>query len=261
MKRINRIIALLSFTACVVIAAMPVSVQSSDIYFFFENEENLTIPWDSGGCDVRLPYSGNPQNSARTTEEARFGKGSMKTGGGAGATGFSGLLKQEQRLNFYQETGKITITTWVKPAEVTSVIFFRTANTRISPGCFSFIYVAPTIGPGSLRFTVTTASGNLTARSEPFSLEPGNWNHVAITFDAGEVVFYFNGQPVGSTVSVDITKIPAIEPPEKAGFGGLAGLSSESYADDLGFFGDRALSGDEIQKIYTNGLEVFVTGQ
>jgi len=93
-----------------------------------------------------------------------------------------------------------------------------------------------------------------------FPLE--EWVHLAVTYAAGEVTFYVNGQTVhNSVMSGGATKIEALQD------GGLEGVlsigSNPGYAyrglrinsqlDDFAFFGSRALNPDEIAVLYEAG--------
>lgn len=234
-----------------------------DLFHFYEEDTEPGYVADSLTSEFRIKLA---EGSQISFTQARFGKGSLLISPHEGRSGvaWEKLINSEEWKPFQAEIDKMTITAWVRPSGTEPfIIFWRIPSQTSLPGFFQFtflggasnrLYFAAT-GPGEGE--KGTGAQHILMSSLSVTPLTGEWNHFALTFEDGEVRFYLNGELVGEPRFFPLEVIPASEnrfPSLKA----VAGVGEGSYVDDFGFFGNRALSGDDIRSIYENGLQAFL---
>ncbi|MEO8204803.1 MAG: LamG domain-containing protein [Chthoniobacterales bacterium] len=233
-------------------AATP--IHAGDIYYYFEDNNDPTMPTNSNQGEYSIRYVGETHQS---TEQFKFGKGSMvidekKGPAGNPIGGFASLPSE-----FIDEIHKMTITTWIRPS--TSGDFWiiqRMPNG--APGYFSLNY-SVVYKCFFFGYTGNDSTQGLGARSNKINfIEPDEWVHIALTYDAGKIVFYVNGISAGEgdVTAQGSSSIPAVS--GSSTLSGFTALTPGSYVDDFGFFPDRALSEADMDVIFNKGLESFV---
>jgi len=232
-----------------------------NVYYYFDESPDGASAFDSGGEGVDLPYLGK---STQTTEAAKFGSGSLALGQDA-AMGFGSGLAKGPFGALGADISRMTITLWmmVKADDNGGAgVFMAQRLNALGRGGFTFCY------SGGRRFVFYTdglegSDGNAKVTSEPTAVWPaGEWVHVAMTFDKGTVAFYFNGELAGVPQSLPdgVTSISSTDL-TAAIFYGIPSSPSIQYVDDFGFFGEEALSSEEILNIYKNGLKAFAASR
>ncbi|MEO8207086.1 MAG: LamG-like jellyroll fold domain-containing protein [Chthoniobacterales bacterium] len=228
-------------------------VRAGDFLYYFEDNNDPAMLTNANDGQYSVKYVGDTH---QTTTEAKFGKGSMVIDEKKGPSGnlISGFTTMPSE--FIEEIQKMTITFWIKSA-TTGDFFIVERLPGGTPGYFALNY---SISYKCLFFSfVGTNGARLGARSTkiPF-MEPGEWMHVAMTFDEGKVVFYVNGVTMGDgeTASQGVTSIPAAQ--GAVTLVGFSRLAPGSYVDDFGFFTNKVLSESDIDVVFNKGLESFV---
>jgi len=115
------------------------------------------------------------------------------------------------------------------------------------------------IEDGQIRLDMETA-GNDGRETSPMSVEPGRWQHVAVTFDANtlEAAFYLNGQRQlsGHWGRPGIEALPTMFTSDLV-LGMRDGLYRDAYyagaMDEVMLF-DRALTGEQVAEVYEKGF-------
>ncbi|MEO8205497.1 MAG: LamG-like jellyroll fold domain-containing protein [Chthoniobacterales bacterium] len=239
-------------------------------YYYFEDNNDPSMPTNSGEAPFALRYLGDTQ---QTTTQHKFGKGSMlisELKGEAFLIG-KGTGVVAMPSEFSDAISKMTITAWVRPSlppEGQTNCFKPGFNIldRLVPepatggsrglGCFIYCFIN---GAFQLTYCSDGDKKVTNLRSAPIKyVESEEWVHMAVTFDAGKAVFYFNGLPVGDA---DGSLTGAANISEVQGRGILAGFFNShpgDSIDDFGFFVDRALTEAEMDTVYNKGLEAFV---
>lgn len=243
------------------VLTLPVPLRAAgNAFYFFDESPDPRLTQDSSGEGNDFPYLGE---STQTTEAAKFGEGSMALGGNK-LMGFSGEIASSPLAG---EISQMTISLWVMARNgdsTTSPIFFlQRLNGSTGGGHFTFNY--DEIGKFSFYaedLSESNAEGGKIVRiySDPIPPFPGGeWTHVAMTFDRGEVVFYLNGQPVGDPHGLPEGQdaIRDIVGSDVGVFRGMVSSPGIQYVDDFGFFGNVALSPEDIQSLYEKGLKAF----
>lgn len=251
-------IAGLSFFLSAVVG-MRAAVAASNVFYFFDESPDSLRALDSSGEGFDFLYLGT---SSQTTAIARFGAGSLTLGSGP-LTGFGETVPPGAFEALGDRISRMTITLWVMPGiqkqDGAEVFFLQRLNGSTGQGRFTFncsaipkLQFSTDRGPDDPTNS-TVYSSQIPAWSE------GEWTHVAMTFDAGEVVFYLNGQPLDGPQSMPdgITSILPSTDPAVTVFRGMVSSPGIQYVDDFGFFGDEALPPDAIQAIYNHGLKTY----
>ncbi|MEO8206229.1 MAG: LamG domain-containing protein [Chthoniobacterales bacterium] len=223
------------------------------------------MPANSGEGLFNAHYLGDTQ---QTTEQHKFGKGSMLIGEKKGLTPIRGLASGfiAASSDSSEAIHKMTITVWIRPVtppegvpnsfKGEAHILARYVGNGMKAG--SFIY---NFTPKAFNFWYVSADeGNIQKfRSAPLPfIEPDEWSHMALTFDEGNVTFYFNGLPIAQADAVH-QGAPSIGAPQgKSSILGFSSLLPGDCIDDFGVFEGRALTEPEIDRIYTKGLEEFI---
>jgi len=230
---------------------------SSPISYCFEEGESTLQARDSGTAGYDLPCLGT---SRQTGAEAKFGTGSLELGEGP-LTGFGESCGASSPSG--RKISRMTIMMWIKarPEGMAGQETFLLQ--RLGPkgeGAFTFSYSS---GKRFVFYTSAAKGDNTIAKlqSEPLPTWPGGeWGHVAMTFNQGEVAFYFNGEPVGEPrmLPEEITSIPEIEGEKKGFFRSMVSSPGVSHIDDFGFWADEALSAEQIRAAGESGLKVFL---
>lgn len=228
------------------------------MYYYFDESPDGAFASDSGGEGVDLPFQGE---SSQTTAAAKFGAGSLALGSDP-VMGFGSGLAKGPFGPLGEEISRMTITLWMMPrtdnAGGTGVFMAQRLNV-LSRGGFTFCYT----GAKSFIFYTDGAEGsdgNAKLTSAPTHAWPENeWVHVAMTFNEGTVAFYVNGELEGTPQSLP-DGVTSIASPDvtAAVFSGMPSSPGIQYVDDFGFFGDEALSHDDIRAVYQKGLKAFV---
>lgn len=142
-----------------------------------------------------------------------------------------------------------------------SPIFFERmlGSTNKNPGYFRFGNQSNTGDAkerrGTLRFLVTDPSGNYqqVASSESWIQIQEQWATVGLTFDQGAVQFYVNGEPLGEPQKITVEQIPSGAPDLTRHI--RAAFGFEGAFDDLLVVPDQALSPEQMQAVYQNGIQ------
>ncbi len=247
------------------LATLPAFAGIPDLLLTFEESPEERWIANAGSEAFPVPL---PEGTRISGEAARFGQGGLEINRLKGREDLAGigwqvLLGKENGPLFQDEIQKMTIATWVRPTEITPItIFWRLATSTGYSGFFQFAY----LGHDRLYFQATGPEGEegtpgvspaVSSRS-PVSLQPGEWNHLAMTFNNGEVCFYANGEMLGQPMAFPLETLPAQPPQGTPSLLALAGVQEGTHADDFALFGDRALSPDEIRALYENGLTNFL---
>jgi len=119
-------------------------------------------------------------------------------------------------------------------------------------GTTQYMFLTPSSGSGTLRFSVTTNGYSAEQQLNTTALTPGNWTHVAVTLNENTAVLYVNGTQVTSSTSFSIA--PSAFAPIKNYFG-----KSQFPGDPL-FSGkldevevaDYAMSAAQISALYNS---------
>ncbi len=139
----------------------------------------------------------------------------------------------------------------------TLVFFQRMMGSRRKPGFFAFYNQSNIERSGNMigtfRFTATGPEGTpeTVASKETWTLTPGEWHHVLMTFDHGQVQFFLNGEALGEAQKLSSLEIiPALQRSAKSfrmalGFGGAV--------DDVVIRLNQKLTHEEIRKHFAEG--------
>lgn len=231
-------------------------LHATDAFFYFE-EEGDGVALDSSGNDLHLHYM-DPKSVEISTENSKFGSSSLKFIDSKRG-GIQQSLKDESHAKLGGEIRRMSVVAWIYLPEQTEedtgfVIMLRQSvfsGERLGDWRFS---MHDKLG---LRFT-TRSEGLTVSEKQKNLLHPASWTHYAMTFDEGTVFLYENGVLVAQKSG---EKLPIPEVSQNEGrprIMGLGGLPEGSFVDDLGYFGDTALSESDIDKIMKNGLQDFV---
>lgn len=232
------------------------------LYYQFEEDGQPGVQVDLSRDAFQIPFS---KGSERVSDIARFGSGSLKMDriSEESETGraFEALLNKPDLEGFRDEITQLTISAWVQPSGVKPfVIFRRIPGSTNLPGYFQFTSLGgektrlyfSMCGEGEGEAASAQAmSGNVV------SLLPGEWNHVAMTFDEGTLRFYVNGRVAGDPVVLSHKSIPPVTE-RFSSLLAVAGMEEGSYLDDFALIGDRALDEQAISSLYESGLEAFL---
>ncbi|MBE6386886.1 MAG: hypothetical protein E7045_02315 [Lentisphaerae bacterium] len=132
---------------------------------------------------------------------------------------------------------------------------------------FNFINPANGNWEGIMRYDKSLRTGKYGTRLVPLkdcaSAVPHAWNHIAATFDNGNITTYLNGK-VAARGTSRAKQLPLTNAPAAVGLG--QGDGGGSYAFFNGFIAkiscyDRALSADEIKKIYETEKAKYPSGK
>ncbi|MEO6845708.1 MAG: LamG-like jellyroll fold domain-containing protein [Chthoniobacterales bacterium] len=258
-----------SFLICTLLIATithpsRVSAADSNILYYFDKPDS-GMPTNSGGASFSIGYVGTTQ---QTSTEHKFGGGSMKIGEKGivpNVAEFTGFASKPDEFN--DAISKLTIVAWIRPTSPPpggqskfsgdggSHIFGRWVNGK-GPGFFFYDFSYKRF---NFTFYCDTADPKLQSYSSPAILGAltDEWLQVAVTFDEGHIVFYYNGLPIGdaNAATKGGTSISAVE--ASSTLVGFSFSNPGDCIDDFGFFPGRALSDPEIDEIYTKGLEAF----
>lgn len=229
-----------------------------NLFHFYEEQagSEYAVSDSGGGFQIHLA-----ENAAQNSDKARFGKGSLLIKGGLA---WETMIEAAEWEPFRGEIRQMTISAWVRPSGLESfVVFWRLPSALEWPGFFQFSSLGGEKNP--LYFAVTGPGAEQDAKGEQHqvlstqsvSFLPDEWNHLALTFNEGEVTFYVNGERVGAPVTVPIDTIPAITNPQPS-MKAAAGSAQPMFLDDFGLFGSTALTADEVFLVYQDGLDTFV---
>ena len=146
----------------------------------------------------------------------------------------------------------LTLAAWVRP-QASSLngthprIFNSTEGVGGGPDRWLFTWSPPLHGE-KMQFGVDPSSGTGPYGSTP--LPVGQWSHVAMTFDQGEVQFYLNGEADG-TATLATTTLAHVSAPIQ--IGSANGNSFfQGDIDEVGIW-SRALDATEIQALQLDG--------
>ncbi len=220
--------------------------------------------WEDMGAQRALDDSQNIRMGGRSesdggpvyaVNQAKFGEGSLEIRDSR--TGLTGFPNPEVVPDFSSEIKRLTISCWVKPSQELDmrVLFLtRYAGDPKYAGSFKYFWEN-----GTFKFSIQTDDDYFLAQSPPTPpIEPGAWTHLAMTFQDGEVTFYFNGEVFGLPEKMPVDAIPAVDmDTKKAVFHIFSGLPAGSFVDELAFLGGEALSEKEIHRLHAEGVEAF----
>ncbi|MEO8206624.1 MAG: LamG-like jellyroll fold domain-containing protein [Chthoniobacterales bacterium] len=247
MKRISPLICLILGLLSLNLSAAPAFV------YYFEDNSDPTQPTNSGGATpFNLLYRGETR---QTTDQAKFGHGSMEIKENA-----------ERRKGFYTlpvdsvgDIHKLTLALWVRPSTTKGfMLMLKLVPNGHAPNSLSFGYIRD--GYDCLNFNFYDGKVNNPFMSNKVRcLISGEWIHLAATFDEGKVAFYVNGLPYGGGTAADPKSTVITSEPGQSIWISLYNLSDGSYVDDYALFLDRALSEEDVDGLYHNGLKAYLT--
>lgn len=233
---------------------VPGAQTAPDIFFYFDEYQDSARAVDDGGSGFDLPYLGE---SAQTNEAAKFGEGSLALGPGPVMGVGGGWL--------HGSISRMTITLWIKPRderEGSNQVFLVQRLVRSSiPGQFTFGTHFGSDGLRTLHFYLGRGEGEVMAKihsEEMHAWSPDGWIHLAMTYDNGKIVFYVNGEMLGFPQLLPEEEIVEMFEDASSTLRTMVSSPGVEYMDDFGFFGDAALSEEQIREIYENGLKAFV---
>ncbi|MEO6053875.1 MAG: LamG-like jellyroll fold domain-containing protein [Chthoniobacterales bacterium] len=239
-------------TILIPIGASHSFASGSDIYYYFEDNNDPAMPTNSNESFYDIKYMGDTH---QTTDQHKFGKGSMLIAEKKNQrdVNIGGLEGSAQGLD--GEIHKMTITAWVRPAAVKN--FTVLSRLPAVPGAFTLVYSS---NNKCFYFQFVKSDGSRQSFASgkiPF-IEPQEWMHAGLTFNEGKIMFYANGLPIGDAdaAALGVTSISAAQGKQK--FVMFNDLVPESYVDDFGFLADRALTEPEMDKVFNKGLEDFL---
>lgn len=165
-----------------------------------------------------------------------------------------GITSNRGYPDFNDEDDYASLTALTFEALIYADSFPNTLHTLMGiEGNFLLRFGDSGVDPNQLQ--LATSAGNLT--STDLAVNTGEWYHIAVTFDAGTVVFYYNGvQKYTGTLSLSSVDLSAahnnedVDPITRCFWVGYA-YSSDRYFD--GYFSElriwnRALTSDEINE-------------
>ncbi|MEO8206625.1 MAG: LamG-like jellyroll fold domain-containing protein [Chthoniobacterales bacterium] len=228
----------------------PAFAATSNI-FYFEDNANPTQPTDSSANSQNLFYRGKTH---QTTKQSRFGHHSMEI--------LQNDLQQKgldsPPADLPAELHKLSLVVWVRPASINSFTILRKrVPGEYIPNSFAFGYAARGYKCLMLNFFYNGSNHN-TRSSKIFTLMSEEWIHLAVTFDQGKVAFYLNGLPFGGVNESSPAGTTIQTTPGQNVYQSFFDIEDGSYVDDFGIFFDRALNPEEIEKIYTTGLQDYL---
>jgi len=242
-------------------ALMQASGALPNICYLFEEEESIPRVQVDLFRNLEIPFS---KNSARVTENARFGRGCLRIGRLSGERSqgyaFEAMLRGAMLEQFREPVSRMTISLWLYRVGDTPVVMFRRMpGAPRSAGFFQWVLLK---GEKTRFYFAATAENG----DEPggyktyellskavFTVPPGEWNHLAMTFDQGVVSFYLNGRLAGEPQSVPYSVIPVATEPLSSILA-AAQLEEGSLVDEFLLLGDQALGEMEILEIYEKGI-------
>lgn len=231
-----------------------IQAQTPTIFYTWEEMGALRAMDDSN--NIRMGGRGESEGGpVLAVNQAKFGEGSLEIRDSR--TGLTGFPNSEVVADFSSEIKRLTISCWIKPSQGLDMRVLFLSRYAADPkyaGSFKYFWEN-----NIFMFSVQTADDYFVIQSPPVPpIEPGEWTHLAMTFNDGEVTFYFNGEVFGFPEKMPVDAIPAVDMETKRAIFHIAsGLPAGSSVDDLAFFGSEALNEKEIHRLYTEGLEAF----
>lgn len=165
------------------------------------------------------PGDGNPDDIVGANDGSLQGGASFATGIVGEAFAFDGvdgsiLIGDADEV---ESTDVLTVAVWASfqefggpdcgPDCLPIVAKFYSSTSHLDRNSFALIETG-----GELLFSVADDSELAQIVTAPHDMQAGQWHHIAVVFDAGTVIFYVDGQPVG-TRSVAVTSIGnSVEP-------------------------------------------------
>jgi len=219
-------------------AAVPDLIQPFD----HPDQPLEAIDRSGGGRNLKLTA-----DSTISGAQPRFGTGNLLIRAGVRAATAGWYLPLKSMPEFSGEIEAMTITFWVRPEQSGAIPFIRRSQFSGEAGVFGFQLDRY----DSMVFSV----GKERVKSPPTGLQPGEWTHLAVTFDRGTVVFYVNGE---LTATESLRAEPIAASSIEGAFSAFLNAPVGLQVDDFGFFGSRALNGEAMKKICTDGLEAFL---
>ncbi|MEO6053891.1 MAG: LamG-like jellyroll fold domain-containing protein, partial [Chthoniobacterales bacterium] len=232
--------------------AMGRSFAADSNLYYFEDNKNSEQPTNSGESPYIFHYRGA---SHQTTEQHKFGNGGVEINENSKhRKGLETVLQSTP-----QEIHKMSIVVWYRPSNVERVTVLRKRMPMdYISNTFSFMYVRN--GYDCMFFNFLNGGMNHDARSSKIRcLISEEWIHLAVTFNEGKVAFYVNALPYGEVDKSSAGETTIQSTPGQNVLQAFIDAGSGSYVDDLGVFFDRALSAEDVEKIYTDGLKDYVT--
>lgn len=245
----------LPLLAAVLLPGGGLHATDKDAFFYFD-EEGVNVALDSSGNNLNMEYS-SPEAFEVSYENPKFGGSSLKVTGPKG--GIKQSLKEDPYTKLGEEIQRMSVVAWIYlPEQIKDDIGFsflvrQSISSKKRNGDWR-LAVHSALG---LRFA--TLSESLAASPRHKELYPGSWTHYAMIFEEGMISLYENGMCIVQKPSEPLS-IPEADQTDGAQprFVGLSGLPEGSFVDDLGYFGDTALSEEDIHKIMKTGLQDFV---
>jgi fibronectin type 3 domain-containing protein len=146
-----------------------------------------------------LKMSGNVADSSGNNFQTDvFGSPQYSTGHVGSAINLDGVDDFVTLPYRVANSDDITVAAWVKwggGAPWQRIFDFGT-------GTWSYLYLTPSSGDGTLRFGIKNGSEQFVAA--PSALPVGTWTHVAVTLGGDTATLYVNGSPVASSPSITI---------------------------------------------------------
>jgi|GEM_PF-4221168 len=231
------------------IAVETVWAAPPDFFYYFDDAGDGKCLVDSGPNAVNVRYD---NKISRYSDASKFGTGSLFAEKSGAIWYF--YLPPSNWSELAESVQKMTIVLWLRPSnrDTNFTFLVRPSGDPGGTGFFSFTYTTRRL---CLNFTSDLGERKTSASAPVDAWMVGEWIHLGITFEEGNVRFFVNGETFGEVHPLQSAAIPAANF-EKTAF--AAYTIEGNFLDDFGFFGDTALSADEIRQIYSDGLKKFV---
>jgi len=222
------------------VAALP------DFVLTFEESDGSFMAGDSLENLEVLPLT---KASHISREDARFGKGSLLIRKGEkNATG-GWYASLAGRPELAAGTGRFSMTGWLRLQENDGGIsLIRRSN--LGGGANGVL----AFGIDRLQRLYCTIDA-ATVRSAAVEIPIDQWFHIAMTYDAGKICFYYNGTLMGE-YSVAQEELPALL--GQGSFSCLLHARENTRADDVAMMGGRVLTAEEIEAVSQEGWQAHL---
>lgn len=200
-----------------------------------------------------LDYSGNGYNGVPTlfegTEYSASGKfnNSLDFENGIGSNGEYINFSTPPQLNSLGN--QISLEAWIRPES------FPNDPTIIDKGTSLLSFYVSSGANNLLTFILDTSSGGATTYTADTDMNPGEWYHVAATYNGSQVRLYLNGvlddTPVARTGTVSTNSLDLVVGSGWSGTNPNA-FPFDGLIDELAIY-NRSLSAQEIEDRYVRG--------
>ncbi len=238
--------------------ALPFTLSADPLVFTFDDDKSAEAAADIGPLSYHLAYH-YPGSVKAERKEVKFGTGALRIERAATEHPVDGLIWQPIRdyPRLCDAINRMTLSVWVRLPEDHDSGGFQIVrrdqnhSNGDETGYFSFVYNSRM---KALRFD---AAGHTPVNAK-VQLAPGQWQHLAVTYEEGTVTFYENGIPhpplaaKGDTIGeIPQRKVLTL-------FKAFGSLPAGTLVDDLYCDFTRALSADEMSRLAESGAAKFI---